>query len=467
MSSAACRPPQPRSNGSAALHAGVDHATLIAEAERTGGATTASSSCPICGSARRPSPTRSGAAPSWASRRPPSRGVLFRAVLEGIALDGGNMLKAMLPPPGQRRAGADPDHRRQHAQSAPDAAQGLGLRPRRSAVLDLPDTTCLGAALLGGLAAGLFRDLEEARRAADGAACGSSPPTRRWTDSHRAETADDLRRGLCGAASRCTRACSTTESARCSTRIRRATIPLRARRNRDGRHALADGSPQREHRGSPRHGSRDGTRPAGRRHRRPGQSLAIALVAMFLGVDPSIILNGLSGRRCRRAAGHGAVRPPTRHRRSERTVRLGGARADGGYLARHLPPGAARRYREPTLVLFNGAGPICLRHGRLGDRAILLPSRPEGLSGHLLLRGARARNLAHPATSPAAYVIAHEVGHHVQTLLGISRQVSRHAPAFRRGHAQPAVGDDGATGRLLRRRLGAAHQRHAEHARAG
>ena len=31
-------------------------------------------------------------------------------------------------------------------------------------VVDLPDATCLGAALLGGLAAGLFRDLEEARR---------------------------------------------------------------------------------------------------------------------------------------------------------------------------------------------------------------------------------------------------------------------------------------------------------------
>ena len=31
------------------------------------------------------------------------------------------------------------------------------------AVLDLPDTTCLGAALLGGLAAGVFADLADAR----------------------------------------------------------------------------------------------------------------------------------------------------------------------------------------------------------------------------------------------------------------------------------------------------------------
>ena len=66
-----------------------------------------------------------------------------------------------------------------------------------------------------------------------------------------------------------------------------------------------------------------------------------------------------------------------------------------------------------------------------------------------------------PGDFAAAYVIAHEVGHHVQTLLGISRQVTEHAAALRRGHLEPAVGDDGATGRLLRRRLGAAHPRHS------
>ena len=38
-----------------------------------------------------------------------------------------------------------------------------------------------------------------------------------------------------------------------------------------------------------------------------------------------------------------------------------------------------------------------------------------------------------PGDFAAAYVIAHEVGHHVQTLLGISRQVTD-APALRRGH---------------------------------
>ena len=55
-----------------ALYAGVDHATLIAEADRYRPAATASCSCPISGWARRPSPIRSGAAPSSVCLPPPA-----------------------------------------------------------------------------------------------------------------------------------------------------------------------------------------------------------------------------------------------------------------------------------------------------------------------------------------------------------------------------------------------------------
>ena len=53
-----------------------------------------------------------------------------------------------------------------------------------------------------------------------------------------------------------------------------------------------------------------------------------------------------------------------------------------------------------------------------------------------------------------AYVVAHEVGHHLQNLLGIEPRVrsSNSAPAA----GERALGADGAAGRLLRRRLGRA-----------
>jgi predicted metalloprotease len=63
-----------------------------------------------------------------------------------------------------------------------------------------------------------------------------------------------------------------------------------------------------------------------------------------------------------------------------------------------------------------------LRHRAVGHGAVLLPGRPEGLPGHGLLRHHDA-----PAGAPGefarAYVVAHEVGHHVQNLQGITGKV--------------------------------------------
>ena len=57
-----------------------------------------------------------------------------------------------------------------------------------------------------------------------------------------------------------------------------------------------------------------------------------------------------------------------------------------------------------------------------------------------------------------AYVIAHEVGHHVQNLTGIMPQVQPDAAAHGRGRGQPAVGARRAAGRLLRRHVGPFHR---------
>ena len=165
------------------LLGGVDHATLIAEAEQAAGAADSVLFLPHLrlGSPPFPDPVGRGAFLGLSSTT--DRGVLFRAVLEGIALDGGNMLKAML---------------RHLGNGAPERIVTIGGSTRNRLlmtlkasvfgqeleVVDLPDATCLGAALLGGLAAGLFRDLEEARRGLR-LPVRIIPPDPRWTESHR------------------------------------------------------------------------------------------------------------------------------------------------------------------------------------------------------------------------------------------------------------------------------------------
>ena len=97
--------------------------------------------------------------------------------------------------------------------------------------------------------------------------------------------------------------------------------------------------------------------------------------------------------------------------------------------------------------------PNGVRRRPVGDGSVLLPGDRKVYLDLSFFRELDERFGA-PGDFAQAYVVAHEVGHHVQTLTGVSERVQARAPARGRARGQRAVGAAGAPGRLLRRRVG-------------
>jgi predicted metalloprotease len=96
---------------------------------------------------------------------------------------------------------------------------------------------------------------------------------------------------------------------------------------------------------------------------------------------------------------------------------------------------AGRRYQEPKLVLFTGATPTACGTGKSAMGPFYCPADQKVYIDLAFYRDLRERFHA-PGEFAQAYVIAHEVGHHVQNLLGISDKV--HAAQQRSGNKAAA-----------------------------
>ena len=123
-------------------------------------------------------------------------------------------------------------------------------------------------------------------------------------------------------------------------------------------------------------------------------TVAIVLIGLFLGVDPSILLD-MVGRRsgaadadrtARRSGLRFVRRAAQRRRRPDEAVRVGRAGRYRGRLApgirRH---GAELRGTEARSVFRRR--PVRLRHGVFRLGSVLLPARSQGLSRPVVLRG--------------------------------------------------------------------------------
>lgn len=154
-------------------------------------------------------------------------------------------------------------------------------------------------------------------------------------------------------------------------------------------------------------------------------TIILALVAMYFGIDPDIVLQGgLDGS----GSGYGttqqvpggstAAPPPTPESRFVAKV-LGDTEDAWAAIFQEKDWGA---YREPKLVLFDGATPTACGTGMSAMGPFYCPGDSKVYIDLAFFDELRSRFKA-PGDFAQAYVIAHEVGHHVQHLLGISDQV--------------------------------------------
>ena len=158
-----------------------------------------------------------------------------------------------------------------------------------------------------------------------------------------------------------------------------------------------------------------------------GGGLVIVLVAMLFGVDPSklaflqSLLSGTGGEVVA-ADGGGAYRGTAEEEALAEFVRrvLGSTEDVWNEL---LPAQAGTDYREPTLVLFTDSVQSACGVQGAAVGPFYCPADSKlyiDLSFYETLR----RQLGAGGDFAQAYVIAHEVGHHVQNLLGTSRRVA-------------------------------------------
>jgi predicted metalloprotease len=166
-----------------------------------------------------------------------------------------------------------------------------------------------------------------------------------------------------------------------------------------------------------------------------GGLLVLLLVGWFAGIDPLQLLNG-NVVPSRSAPSTPSSRP--RATAGEEQLRSFVARvlATTETCWRDLfPRSFARDYENPTLVLFrNGVNSACGSQSSSvgpfycpGDRKLYID---------LSFLEEMGRTLGAAGDFAQAYVVAHEVGHHVQNLIGTSRKVDAvHGSAADRNHA--------------------------------
>ncbi|WAL58350.1 KPN_02809 family neutral zinc metallopeptidase [Thermocoleostomius sinensis] len=147
-------------------------------------------------------------------------------------------------------------------------------------------------------------------------------------------------------------------------------------------------------------------------------TIVLALLVMLLGGDPSIVLDQVS-------SGPNSyptqteISPQHQEMAEMTSVVLADTEDTWNTIFRQQ---LGENYQEPTLTLFSGAVQSACGYAQAAMGPFYCP-RDQSIYIDLSFFEDLKRRHGAPGEFARAYVVAHEVGHHVQNQLGISRQV--------------------------------------------
>ena len=154
--------------------------------------------------------------------------------------------------------------------------------------------------------------------------------------------------------------------------------------------------------------------------------VAFIVIAMIFGADPMALLSGLSD------GGTSSYAPNSQVTRSSQPS--SSADPETHFVARVLKSTEdewgrifqemGRQYRQPRLVLYRDQTQTACGAGQAAMGPFYCPS-DQRVYLDLSFFDEMAQRFHAPGQFPQAYVIAHEVGHHVQNLLGVSGKVDQ------------------------------------------
>ncbi len=145
--------------------------------------------------------------------------------------------------------------------------------------------------------------------------------------------------------------------------------------------------------------------------------MLLALVGMYFGIDPAIIMNVGNQLGGGQAPVTSSYQPTAAENQLADFVAVVLGDTEDAWRQEFSRRGAT--YREPTLVLFSGAVQSACGYAQAAIGPFYCPG-DQKVYIDLSFYNDLKNKLNAPGDFAQAYVIAHEVGHHIQNLLGIS-----------------------------------------------